>query len=276
MLDKHQYGYIYVMSNPSFRNNLLKIGQSSKNPSEFRKNELFTTGVPLPFCVEYYASIQDFAGVERNIHKRLQEWRVNKNREFFSCDLGHAIKEIKIIFDNREKDEFFSPMCLARFKGVRDIYEYFPDGNKKTHKAFRSDFSDYTLIEYFNNGKRKLKTNVVLGKENGAFKKWSSDGHIKKFGYMFNGKKQGEWKLVSADGRKIISYYDQGIPVFTWKILENNQTISLTEHPPPASLEKYNRRVFKGRRDFIQYLLEEELNSTTQNAIFKAKNNTHP
>ncbi|MDG1097665.1 MAG: GIY-YIG nuclease family protein, partial [Methylophilaceae bacterium] len=81
-MDKNQYGYIYVMSNPSFRNNLLKIGQSSKNPFEFRKNELFTTGVPLPFSVEYYASIQDFARVERNIHKRLQEWRVNKNREF--------------------------------------------------------------------------------------------------------------------------------------------------------------------------------------------------
>ena len=43
--------YVYVLSNPSFNENLLKIGFTRKNPIE-RAEELCTSGLPTPFVVE--------------------------------------------------------------------------------------------------------------------------------------------------------------------------------------------------------------------------------
>ena len=46
-------GFLYIMSNDSFKESLLKIGKSSRHPESFRKRELATTGVPGKFWVEY-------------------------------------------------------------------------------------------------------------------------------------------------------------------------------------------------------------------------------
>ena len=40
-------GFLYVMINPSFPDKI-KIGKSKSDPSSFRKDELYTTGVPDP------------------------------------------------------------------------------------------------------------------------------------------------------------------------------------------------------------------------------------
>ena len=42
-------GFVYVMSNPSLSEGLLKIGKSDKDPTKYRVDELQTTGVPEPF-----------------------------------------------------------------------------------------------------------------------------------------------------------------------------------------------------------------------------------
>ena len=88
-------GFIYVMSNPIFSDNRIKIGKSKSDPSSLRKDELYSTGVPEPFKVEYYAFVEDYDKVEIKIHRILDHKRPNKNREFFTSSIPEAILTIK-------------------------------------------------------------------------------------------------------------------------------------------------------------------------------------
>ena len=53
-------GFIYIMSNPVFKDGRIKIGKSKSDPSSWRLNELYTTGVPEPFKVEYSAFTENY------------------------------------------------------------------------------------------------------------------------------------------------------------------------------------------------------------------------
>lgn len=79
-------GYVYILTNPSFKEDWVKIGKSSR-PVEVRSSELDNTAVPLPF--EIYATIKTvkYNEVERQIHKsidRISDLRIRQNREFFN------------------------------------------------------------------------------------------------------------------------------------------------------------------------------------------------
>ena len=79
-------GYVYILTNPSFREDWVKIGKSGR-PVDLRSKELDNTAVPLPF--EIYATIETekYDVVERNVHKsidRLTDLRIRQNREFFN------------------------------------------------------------------------------------------------------------------------------------------------------------------------------------------------
>lgn len=43
-------GYVYILTNPSFREDWVKIGKSSR-PVDVRSKELDNTAVPLPFDI---------------------------------------------------------------------------------------------------------------------------------------------------------------------------------------------------------------------------------
>ena len=43
-----EVGYVYILTNPSFREDWVKIGKSSR-PVDIRSKELDNTAVPLPF-----------------------------------------------------------------------------------------------------------------------------------------------------------------------------------------------------------------------------------
>ena len=69
-------GYVYILTNPSFREDWVKIGKSSR-PVDVRSKELDNTAVPLPLYNE----------VEKHVHKtidRLTDLRIRQNREFFN------------------------------------------------------------------------------------------------------------------------------------------------------------------------------------------------
>lgn len=65
-------GYVYVMSNAAMPG-LYKIGCTSRHPSE-RASDLYTTGVPAPFVVEYCINIDDYENIEKLIHKELSSY----------------------------------------------------------------------------------------------------------------------------------------------------------------------------------------------------------
>lgn len=86
-------GFVYILTNESFREDWVKIGRSSR-PVDVRSKELDNTAVPLPFRI--YATIQTikYVDVERIVHKqidRLTDLRIRQNREFFNVEPSQAL-----------------------------------------------------------------------------------------------------------------------------------------------------------------------------------------
>mgnify|MGYP003642714590 FL=1 len=84
--------WVYVLSNPS-QPGILKIGYTSNTPEERARQLSNATGVALPYEVEFAYSCWNGLELEKDIHERLNEYRLTKQREFFQIDLEEA-KEI--------------------------------------------------------------------------------------------------------------------------------------------------------------------------------------
>lgn len=94
-------GYVYILTNPSFRKDWVKIGKTSR-PVNTRSKELDNTAVPLPF--EVYATLKtaEFANAEKLIHKmidRLTNKRIRKSREFFNIEPEVALDILRDVRD---------------------------------------------------------------------------------------------------------------------------------------------------------------------------------
>lgn len=79
-------GFVYILTNPSFREDWVKIGKSSR-PVDVRSKELDNTAVPLPF--EIYATMKTakYNEAEKLIHRYIERFtnlRIRDNREFFN------------------------------------------------------------------------------------------------------------------------------------------------------------------------------------------------
>jgi len=91
-------GCVYILSNPSFRREWLKIGKSDEETPFRRMGELYNTSVPLPFECLAYLVTEQYDKVERVLHKQLEKYlhkRINANREFFCVDQHRAIEMLK-------------------------------------------------------------------------------------------------------------------------------------------------------------------------------------
>ena len=79
-------GYVYILTNPSFREDWVKIGKSSR-PVDVRSKELDNTAVLLPFEIFATMKTVKFNEVEKLVYKtidRLTDLRIRQNREFFN------------------------------------------------------------------------------------------------------------------------------------------------------------------------------------------------
>ena len=84
--EKQETGYVYILTNPSFREDWVKIGKSSR-PVDVRSKELDNTAVPLPFEIFATMETAKYNEVKRLVHKtiyRLTDLRIRQNREFFN------------------------------------------------------------------------------------------------------------------------------------------------------------------------------------------------
>jgi hypothetical protein len=79
--------YVYCMSNASFCHNMVKVGWTRNNPA-LRANQLFTTGVPTPFVVEFMILTAHGHDLERRLHNHLAKCRVSGSREFFNISVS--------------------------------------------------------------------------------------------------------------------------------------------------------------------------------------------
>lgn len=134
-------GYVYILTNPSFREDWVKIGKSSR-PVDIRSKELDNTAVPLPF--EIYATIQTvkYNDVEKHVHKtidRLTDLRIRQNREFFNVPPQIALD----IFNDIAK--MIDDAVVTIYKDNKPVphpeKEKSPEATKRVVKRGRFKFS---------------------------------------------------------------------------------------------------------------------------------------
>lgn len=104
-------GYVYILTNPSFREDWVKIGKTEREVN-VRSKELDNTAVPLPF--EIYATIktEKYNELEKAVHDILTDLtdkRIRPNREFFKIKPEDAFKHLKQLASLIEDAEINAP-----------------------------------------------------------------------------------------------------------------------------------------------------------------------
>lgn len=153
-------GYVYILTNPSFREDWVKIGKNSR-PVDVRSKELDNTAVPLPF--EIYATVKSnkYSYIESSHHKILTDLadkRIRKNREFFNIKPEEAFRYLKLIAEMDDTAEINAPED-----------EEGSSETESSHLKSNTHLGDYTVetdeIFYLSNGVADGKMKVQNGCE---------------------------------------------------------------------------------------------------------------
>lgn len=112
-LQNGQAGHVYIISNiGSFGENVFKVGMTRRLDPQERIDELGNASVPFPFDVHSLIFSENAVELENNLHKTLDNKRVNKvnkRKEFFSVD----INEIEHIVHQIDPSAEFKMTALA-------------------------------------------------------------------------------------------------------------------------------------------------------------------
>ena len=104
-------GYVYILTNPSFREDWVKIGKT-KNMEE-RLRTLDNTSVPLPFEVFATLKTLKYNEAEKLVHRYIERFtnlRIRNNREFFNVKPEEALeifKDVALVLEDAQIDETF-------------------------------------------------------------------------------------------------------------------------------------------------------------------------
>jgi len=213
------------MSNP-LHPDVVKIGQSSKDPNERRK-ELATTGVLEEFVLEYRALTEDYISLEREIHKALSKQRVKANREFFTISVPEAIEKIREIAGNRiesDKVYYVSPEVLDAIANKKrekqELLEKEAEERRIKYEAIRAEQlkkireeEDKKKTRALKEEKRRAKLNINRDKQRlkrAKEKEKEKEEQIKK--------KEEE---LAKDGRMFI-YSAIGIALFVFLVIASD------------------------------------------------------
>lgn len=100
-------GYVYILTNPSFREDWVKIGKSSR-PVDVRSKELDNTAVPLPFEIFATMKTTKYNEAEKLVHRYIERFtnlRIRRNREFFNVKPEEALNifdDVAMLLDDAE------------------------------------------------------------------------------------------------------------------------------------------------------------------------------
>jgi hypothetical protein len=87
---------VYVLTNPAMPN-LVKIGWTSESDANARIAQLYSTGVPVPFKLDYACKVANGNEVEKALHIAFSPNRVNPRREFFKIEPEQAIAILRLL-----------------------------------------------------------------------------------------------------------------------------------------------------------------------------------
>lgn len=142
IIENHEQ-YVYVLSNPSYPNDYLKIGWTRYNP-RIRAKSLQTSGIPTPFVIEYVIITSDGSKLEHQIHEYINEYRVNDKREFFkiSKDMLTKILTEELVLELTPVDEIVEiketnvVIKKTKTKQVIELEELYKTLEKSAHVFF--------------------------------------------------------------------------------------------------------------------------------------------
>lgn len=119
--NKH-VGWIYVMRNPAFREELLKIGKSRRPPMQRAAELGAATAVPEGFELIYFVHVSNHHEAERMVHHHLAQYRKSAAKEFFDVRLrivltalDRAAATYPILMRKRP------PVALPQYFGVAQV-----------------------------------------------------------------------------------------------------------------------------------------------------------
>ncbi|HIY49395.1 MAG TPA: GIY-YIG nuclease family protein [Candidatus Barnesiella excrementavium] len=135
-------GYVYILTNPSFREDWVKIGKSTR-PVDVRSKELDNTAVPLPF--EIYATMKTvkFNEVEKLVHKtidRLTDLRIRQNREFFNVAPQMALDIFKDIAQT------IDDAVITEYKDNKPIQQGENNNQEKPKRVVKRERFRFSLV----------------------------------------------------------------------------------------------------------------------------------
>ena len=144
-------GIVYIFTNPSFKEDIVKIGITSGSV-EKRMKELHTTGVPTPF--EWYAIYKtpEYQKVERFLHSSLSlltDNRINPKREFFKIRpevvLDYLMQVAELIGGEvipQNKDAIAAKNEIVKRRAYNDKEEWINDNDKESLSGAIDRFVD--------------------------------------------------------------------------------------------------------------------------------------
>lgn len=104
-------GYVYILTNASFREDWVKIGKT-RNMEE-RLRTLDNTSVPLPFEVFATLKTAKYNEAEKLVHRYIERFtnlRIRNNREFFNVQPETALdifRDVALVLEDAEIDEVY-------------------------------------------------------------------------------------------------------------------------------------------------------------------------
>ena len=121
-LQNGKAGYVYVISNlGSFGEDVFKIGMTRRLDPTERIRELSSASVPFSFDVHSFIFSDDAVSLENELHKQLDENRVNKinaRKEFFKINIDDLEKLVQTIDSSAE---FTKTMLALEYRQSQEL-----------------------------------------------------------------------------------------------------------------------------------------------------------
>jgi hypothetical protein len=118
-------GYVYILTNQSFKDDWVKIGKSAREV-DVRSKELDNTAVPLPFNIFATLKTSKYNEAEKFIHKMIDmvapDIRIRKGREFFNITPVKAYEILKLCAEQYDDSEvvLYDEELLAAYTPAED------------------------------------------------------------------------------------------------------------------------------------------------------------
>lgn len=126
MTKEPQEGYVYILTNPSFKEDWVKIGMTQN--MEERLRTLDTTALPLPF--KKYATLKTvkYQAAEKHVHHYIETFtnlRIRDKREFFNvkpeqalkifCEVAELLEDAIVTkYDEEGHPYIIHPLCTTK------------------------------------------------------------------------------------------------------------------------------------------------------------------